>query len=468
MEVTTGTSTIYDFGAVGDGRTDDAPALQRAILNARGPVYFPAGVYLCRSPLVVEPQGDAKSYRNINWFGAGTHIVDTAGGISEILFNFPQEEKFGLALFSAMTCSFKFLAFRSASLVNRIISVTAKSAPALSSIDILFEGVSITPRGGPELLPTEALVVVEHCFRTTFRRCWFNSGEGTMTPCVAIRMGSTNDKTTLVHGTATGTRIEDCTTSGSFELVKTRNTVIDGVQFIDGLYRVIRAVGESGNVSCVIQNCTFGAMHERETFSITLDGYKARPQAPADLSSGDFQIVNNLFYRRSGIYVRGRGCLVKNNVFVCRDATQSPITIDEGATGVRIEGNTFRTATINGAVSVTDTRSNPLAADLFLDWRPDPIPAMRNRLTVRGGLYMYSFTVTHATLEGDVGYYEFACGGKTISTIHVLGTGHTQTHCVSGFVNLRGTAYGEGVVWVYVRGDASRENTVVIAQLDEK
>ena len=37
---------VKDFGAVGDGKTKDTAAVQRAI-NSGGMIYFPPGIYLC-------------------------------------------------------------------------------------------------------------------------------------------------------------------------------------------------------------------------------------------------------------------------------------------------------------------------------------------------------------------------------------------------------------------------------------
>ena len=44
--------SVKDFGAVGDGVTDDTAAIQAAIDTQRA-VYFPRGTYLCNSPLVI-------------------------------------------------------------------------------------------------------------------------------------------------------------------------------------------------------------------------------------------------------------------------------------------------------------------------------------------------------------------------------------------------------------------------------
>ena len=53
-----GIVNVKDYGATGDGRTNDAPAIQRAIDTAvagsYGTVWFPAGIYRCSSGLTVD------------------------------------------------------------------------------------------------------------------------------------------------------------------------------------------------------------------------------------------------------------------------------------------------------------------------------------------------------------------------------------------------------------------------------
>ena len=46
--------TVRDFGAVGNGKTDDTLAIQRAIDAKTGDILFPRGVYLITRPLVVD------------------------------------------------------------------------------------------------------------------------------------------------------------------------------------------------------------------------------------------------------------------------------------------------------------------------------------------------------------------------------------------------------------------------------
>lgn len=46
-------ANVKDFGAVGDGTTDDTAAIQLALNDGRGPIYFPPGVYIITSTLTM-------------------------------------------------------------------------------------------------------------------------------------------------------------------------------------------------------------------------------------------------------------------------------------------------------------------------------------------------------------------------------------------------------------------------------
>lgn len=48
------TLSVKDFGAAGDGTTDDGPAFQEAINSGRG-VYVPLAVYRIVTPLKIAP-----------------------------------------------------------------------------------------------------------------------------------------------------------------------------------------------------------------------------------------------------------------------------------------------------------------------------------------------------------------------------------------------------------------------------
>lgn len=58
---------IVDFGAKGDGKTDDTQAIKNAIAS-RKPLIFPAGIYIMNDKLIL----DGAATSNLSWEGAGS------------------------------------------------------------------------------------------------------------------------------------------------------------------------------------------------------------------------------------------------------------------------------------------------------------------------------------------------------------------------------------------------------------
>jgi hypothetical protein len=67
--------TVRDFGATGDGRTDDSAAIQRAVASGTGDIWFPAGTYRIAHGIVV----DLDRHGPVSLFGAGTARIVMAG-----------------------------------------------------------------------------------------------------------------------------------------------------------------------------------------------------------------------------------------------------------------------------------------------------------------------------------------------------------------------------------------------------
>lgn len=66
------TVSVKDFGATGNGTTDDSAAIQAAVSANAGEVYFPAGTYLVSQPIQIPP--------NVSLRGAGKGATIIQGG----------------------------------------------------------------------------------------------------------------------------------------------------------------------------------------------------------------------------------------------------------------------------------------------------------------------------------------------------------------------------------------------------
>jgi hypothetical protein len=84
--------TVRDFGAVGDGKTDDTAAIQRAVDSAIGDIRFPAGDYRILKPVVVELSrvgrvaisGDGAARLTMAGAGPALNIVGSHRGTADL------------------------------------------------------------------------------------------------------------------------------------------------------------------------------------------------------------------------------------------------------------------------------------------------------------------------------------------------------------------------------------------------
>ena len=74
--------SVQQFGAAGDGRSDDTAALQSAIdfaLRVGKPCFLPSGVYRITAPLRVGQPSGRPNQQGFRLFGAGRAVAHSGG-----------------------------------------------------------------------------------------------------------------------------------------------------------------------------------------------------------------------------------------------------------------------------------------------------------------------------------------------------------------------------------------------------
>jgi hypothetical protein len=154
-----GALNVRTHGAKGDGVTDDAPAINAAILASKI-VYFPPGVYRCLSPIQVI-DNNANNHR---W---GVRLIGSNGGASGAALDCVLEWNGG-----STTTPFIQLYARDLEVEGLAIRcASGKTVPALIDID--------NPTGTGAGISTNV----------TLRRCYITQGSGTATD--GVRIGNT-------------------------------------------------------------------------------------------------------------------------------------------------------------------------------------------------------------------------------------------------------------------------------------
>lgn len=85
------TANVLDFGAVGDGITNDAPAVQTAVNSGAKNIYFPEGTYLFNSNSVATGEGACviltSSHDNVNFIGKNATIKSATNKLQLFCIN---------------------------------------------------------------------------------------------------------------------------------------------------------------------------------------------------------------------------------------------------------------------------------------------------------------------------------------------------------------------------------------------
>ena len=315
------TYNVKNYGAVGDGTTDDTSAIQSAInaivalggYYAVGIVYFPAGVYKVTSPLTAS--GD---YLSINFVGDGRipsiiRTNQTTGDVFTIASQYP--------------CSFKHLRIDAAGITRnpsaKGINITGSSGVSnsqsmIEDCEISEQGWSVNIDGSLYTIKDSyinSLTVGIYLTNTQYA----DAGDGTIYNCTIIGPVSGGLSFGIYHVSGGGLRIIN--------------------NKMQGFYSAIAKDIQLGNTSILI--IEGNSIENYYTNAIELNN------ATATYTYTYVQIVGNEFGNYAGMYgiripVAGYGNLMINdNIFVGNGGnTQVGISMDYVSGGV-IADNLF-------------------------------------------------------------------------------------------------------------------------------
>ena len=175
--------TPQDFGAVGDGVTDDTAAIQAAIdyavNNDRGvDIIFPHGIYLITSSLTADPSGSDER-RNISFIGqGGSNTIDHG-----VILKYQGTDADGMFDLDAVRhFHFEKIAFlNDAETINQLLKIHASSATTNSVSFITFEKCYFqnTLETAKEL--ANGHVWAYNSLNVTFRDCRFSGSPNNVT-----------------------------------------------------------------------------------------------------------------------------------------------------------------------------------------------------------------------------------------------------------------------------------------------
>ena len=178
--------SVKDFGAVGDGVTDDTAAIQACInaiksnVNASGDyggeILFPTGVYVLTSPISLATTSDV--FLTLSFVGSGGY---PGRGATQLVWK-PAASSNGLVLKSSQNCKFTNIEFISGNNnVDKLIYITSQDSPVFSAFMNSFVTCSFRQYSGTT--PITRLITIAGGVLTEFDKCWFSGSDN------VIRLG---------------------------------------------------------------------------------------------------------------------------------------------------------------------------------------------------------------------------------------------------------------------------------------
>lgn len=340
--------SVKDFGAVGDGITDDTAAIQNAI-NAAKNVYIPAGNYLCNSPIqlnagnVIYGDGIANTilYRNFNtnaakgvlWCDSGSasvqldgiHLSDFAVDGMNTTYGFTTGQQHNLSLSGVKNAVVERVKMFNAQadcfyLGSGVVGGVERHNTNVVFRDCVFSGYTIDMRNGLSLIDYDGCVVDS---------CLF---EGIGASTLSRSVGGIDVEPDNTFSNARNLRVVNCT----FKDLNRTNIV--GIAFFNNLQVGANIYG------CVIDNCSF-----ENCYWTVVSNSNAGIETPR--AKGDNLVVNNCQFLNSvnaDVILYGtKNVLITNNTFEVYPAGSTSyrgsiqLATSDVCIDIKITNNTF-------------------------------------------------------------------------------------------------------------------------------
>jgi hypothetical protein len=442
--------SVKDFGAVGDGVTDDTAAIQAWIAALTAATYkfvgyVPPGRYKHTQPLVWS------ALRNLTIKGVGGNSVQVSSSF-EFVGDPVTHIDGGIRVTSCYNVVFEGISFiNRTSGLNYCVNVNAMVSPALSCHLVEFNNCGFTTGAG--IAPTIAGILVANSKMVKFNNCFIDTKSR-----VAILFGldQSASPSTLMTGANQCCSVENCFVYGDFDLrqifgFSLKSCSLPETPTVGGASSVVCS-GDQKVSDVEIANCYF------EQNLTPAGGADSRPAiytgayaGSSDLSpSAGWLIFSNTFRDRGiGVQIARGGVQLDANVFMQRSTgigpvVQKGVVIDatvSGAAAISISSsNDFSMADTNNFVAIEDNRttiadsvvfSGELATDTALSAIGSYVSVISGAeiRADRGGKYRITYNVTGLATSLGAGFYRarVTIGGVDYGTVARVSVGASES-----------------------------------------
>ena len=344
--------SVKDFGAVGDGVTDDTAAIQAAIdycFDAfHQKLYFPAGRYRVTDTIRIDPttQGLTDTAEAFTIYGDGSRN----GVGTTIRFDFSDATKNGLELISSFSFNFQSLQIDGLGDKKNLVLVDALDTPGFAGhlvafTDVQFRSFTATP--------AEAVVQIKNSKLISLERCYVGTQANGDTSILIGGNAATNGSKNL-NGKATLCKLINNYIWGIVDIKYAGELEIKGNQFVEGSSG-IRFSGDGNGNNVIIADNYFAEASLNVTPAIVLTAAAA---ASGLVGSGSIFITRNRFrHKQKAIIVDGGGPIfIQGNSWeLCTGATCG-VEIANTAERVYVGDNYWDNLTSASVPPVSDLR----------------------------------------------------------------------------------------------------------------